>query len=481
MTRQRAAWIAAAALALTAVLAALWGFQQRDQASRAANQLEAGYQRAFFALVEHVENLETLLAKALASGSPMHQAVILTRVQTEAQAAQEALAALPVGLELQRSHQFLAQAGDYAYVLAEGLAAGQAPGDEAWTTLAELKSQAAGLMEDLARIRRRALEDGFRWTEAAAGDGTASAQTASSVPGSLQELDRELQEVPALIYDGPFSEQNLRPQPRSDLGPPVDADEAARRAAGVLSGPGGGRWRATVENDLVPGPVPAYAVTLEPQDDGPAPTAGLRRVLAYVSRAGGRVLWFLAETGQEGPGEPAGTGGAGDQGRPGAPGEAAGADPGRLRDRAADFLSQRGFDGFVETGWVWESGRVTFSLVPERGGIRFYPELVKVTLDGEGRVLGYDASAYWLNRDPGRRLPEPALSGDDARGLAGPLLQVQGVRRAVIPLPSGRHVLAWEVLGTLGEDRFLLYYNAVTGREEMILRLVETDRARITF
>src|SRR5690606_9903126 len=163
--RQRTAWVTAAALlALVALRAATWGLHQQRAARRAWNRLEAGYQRSFFALVEHVENLETLLAKTLASGSPMHQAVILTRGQAEAQAAQEALAGLPIGLELQRSHQLLAQTGDYAYVLAEHLAAGQAPAETAWTTLAELKSQAAELMADLARIRSESLDGRFRWT-----------------------------------------------------------------------------------------------------------------------------------------------------------------------------------------------------------------------------------------------------------------------------------------------------------------------------
>lgn len=484
--RGRIAWVAAAALALTAVLAAAWALRQQDQARQASDQLEAGYQRSFFALVEHVENLETLLAKALASGHPMHQAVILTRVQSEAQAAQEALAGLPVGVELQRSHQFLAQAGDYAHVLAEGLAAGQAPGEEAWTTLARLKSQAADLMGDLARIRSQAMEGRFRWTDAAAAETrTALAQQRASIPDSLQELDRELQEVPSLVYDGPFSEQNLRPEPRSDLGAAVSADEAGRRAAAFLSGAGGGRWRVTVDPEPVSGPVPAYAVTLERQGAGGSPSVGANRALAHVSRDGGHVLWFLAEARQAGTVGPGGGPGGGAGGR----GEQAGSvSPGLaddpvdgLREQALTFLKERGFDGFVDTGWVRAGGRTTFSLVPERDGIRFYPELIKVTMDEDGRVWGYDAAAYWLNRDPERRLPQPAISADDARGLAGPLLEISGVRPALIPLPSGHHVLTYEVLGAIGEDRFLIYYNAVTGREEMILRLVETDRARLTF
>ncbi|HEX6988813.1 MAG TPA: PepSY1/2 domain-containing protein, partial [Bacillota bacterium] len=244
--------------------------------------------------------------------------------------------------------------------------------------------------------------------------------------------------------------------------------------AAFLDDQGRARWRATVERQLISGPVPAYAVTLEREGAGGAPGIGINRALVHVSREGGHVLWFLGEARQAGSVGPGGqAAGDTDQGA---------SDPmSRLRRRALEFLRDRGLEAFVATGWIREGERVTFSLVRESDGIRYYPELVKVTLDESERIVGYDAVAYWLNRDPQRRLPEPVLSPDDARGLAGPLLEVTGVRPAVIPLPSGRQVLTYEVLGSLGEDRFLLYYNAQTGREEMILRLVETDRARISF
>ncbi|HEY8450594.1 MAG TPA: hypothetical protein VIL95_08955, partial [Bacillota bacterium] len=103
---QRAWWAAILILTAIAAFAVGWGVGERRQRERAALQLEAGYQLAFFSFVEHVENAELLLSKALASAVPTHQALILTRVAAQAQAAQEALARLPVGVDLQRSQQF---------------------------------------------------------------------------------------------------------------------------------------------------------------------------------------------------------------------------------------------------------------------------------------------------------------------------------------------------------------------------------------
>ena len=502
--RARRLWLVAVViLSLAAVLALAWGQRERTQAQRereqarnASFQLEAGYQRAFFGLVEHVENLELLLSKAMASGSPMHQAVILTRAHAEAMAAQEALANLPVGIELQRSQQFLSQTGDFAYMVAQRLAAGQAPEGEDWKTLARLKSQTAELMRELNSIREQAMRGRFLWTEVArqspqtpggtggdappstdpgsrggsgepgpSGDAATAAagDAARPVPQSLQELDRELQEVPSLVYDGPFSEQNLRPEPRSDLGEMVRRDEALRRALAFVAGGDAGRWRAEAQGEAV-GPIPAYVFSLEPEGGRDAEGGGAAPYTVHVSQEGGRVLWFLGAQ-DEGDG----------QGR-----TAVGLD--EARDRAASFLRERGLERFTDRGWVREDGRVTFSFVRETAdGVLIYPEQIKVTVDAGGRVVGYDARAFWLNREPDRQLPRPSVRREDVRGLASPLLDVSAVRLAVIPLPSGQHVLAYEVLGELEGDRFLVYYNALSGREELILRVVETADMRLGF
>ncbi|HEY8450013.1 MAG TPA: PepSY1/2 domain-containing protein, partial [Bacillota bacterium] len=385
--------------------------------------------------------------------------------------------------------------GDFSYTVAEDLANGQAPPAEAWTTLARLKGQVAELMRDLSEIRAQAARGQFRWTEAQQGAErrlgwlgpipvenvqaeNAQAENAQMVAAppaeaeadpnlshSLAELDRELQEVPTLIYDGPFSEQNLRRQPQSDLGAAVSRDEAARRAVDFLTAGDGEarrqRWEAVFRGEAR-GPIPTYIFDVRPAGRNESAPA----VTVEVSKQGGHVITLL------------------DGRAPTA--EALSQDA--AQRRALDFLRQRGFEGFVPTGWVREGGSITFSLVRSvpRGetAIMLYPELMKVTVDGNGRVIGFDARTYWLNRDPGRKLPaslDGGLSLDDIRARVSPLLEIDRVRPAVIPLPSGQEVFVYEVLASLNGDRFLLYYSAETAREEMILRVVDTEAARLTF
>lgn len=471
VNRQHLWIIIAAAFALAAVVAAAWAMDQRRRGEQAGIQLEAAYQAAFHSLVEHVENVELLLSKSLVSATPSRQAVTLTRVHAEASAAQDALSRLPVSTELQRSQQFLAQLADFSYMLAENIAAGQAPTPKDWTTLTQLKNQTGDWLEQLNEARRMAATGRQQWTTAAmpAGTGLMSSLLPAPPTGagelhhSLAELDRQLQETPVLVYDGPFSEQNLRPKPKTSLGRRVTQKQAAEAAVDFLTAGGGGgdkrRWEVKVR-DAAEGPIPTYAFEIE--DNGSRP------VYIEVSRQGGRVISFLAyETPRAGSDIPVD----------------------EAQALAQSYLEERGFNGFVSTGWTRENGRITFSFAATRRlgdeTIILYPELVKVTVGAGGdRVTGFDARAYWLNRQPGRTFPpekERLVSPEDAASMINPLLQAEQVRPAVIPLPGGGEAFVYEVLARIQEDRFLLYYNVTTGREEMILRVVESPDHRLTF
>lgn len=475
-------WVATTlAIGILAASAAAWGFNERRSREHAGLELEAQYQAAFHSMLEHIENVELLLSKSLVSATPARQALTLTRVHAEANAAQEALSRLPVSLDLQRSQQFLAQLGDFSYVMAERIAAGQAPKPDDWTTLARLKSQTGAWMVELNELRRQAMNGRFEWSRPRRQQASVAAAIFPAPPDDgedvvhhLAELDRELQETPSLIYDGPFSEQNLRPRPKTALGRTVTQQQAARAAVDFVTRgqpAASRRWRA-VPRDSSEGPIPTFAFEIRPDDSGEAGTGGPNReqkpIYIEVSRQGGRVIWFLVyET----------------------PSASNDVSIEEAQNTAQNYLRRRGFHDFVPTGWVRQAGQVTFSFARTEktryGTVVIYPELIKITVSANGQdVTGFDARAYWLNRQPDRSFPAPSeqvLTRSDVEHLVNPLLKVVEVRPAVIPLPSGSEAFVYEVLASLAEDRFLLYYNVTTGREEMILRLVETENSRLTY
>jgi len=72
-----------------------------------------------------------------------------------------------------------------------------------------------------------------------------------------------------------------------------------------------------------------------------------------------------------------------------------------------------------------------------------------------------------------RKLPAAVLKEEEAREKVRGDLEVERVRKALIPMDTGRELLTYEVKASLGGDAFLIYINANTGQEEIIKKVIE--------
>ena len=92
-----------------------------------------------------------------------------------------------------------------------------------------------------------------------------------------------------------------------------------------------------------------------------------------------------------------------------------------------------------------------------------------------GELLRFDAQAY-LTSHAQRSLPEPSVSAEDARALAGGGLTVVGERLAVIPTSGAEEIFCRELICETEDGRhYLFYVNAETGVQEKILILLEDE------
>ncbi len=92
-----------------------------------------------------------------------------------------------------------------------------------------------------------------------------------------------------------------------------------------------------------------------------------------------------------------------------------------------------------------------------------------------GEMLRFDAEAY-LTSHAERDLPEPAVSEEDARAMAGEGLTVQSEKLAVIPTSGAEEIYCRELICETEDGRhYLLYVNAMTGAQEKILILLEDE------
>ncbi|MEW6547733.1 MAG: PepSY1/2 domain-containing protein [Bacillota bacterium] len=467
-------WSLIALLAVAVGLGIPWVAKQHLALTRAQAALRASRQMAYSGFLTQVENLEVLLAKALASSARDRQIMLLSRIAAEADGAGLNLAQLPsAGHDLGVAQKFLKQVSGYCQILAQQLVRGQPLSPDQRNILADLHNLAGQVAQAMHSAGRPTTSSpGAAHAQAAEQGTTEGAPSPEVIRSWLQAAARQLESFPGLVYDGPFSEhlEQLKPTPLP--GAPVNATQAATLARAFL---GLGPEVRLAGVSAVTGPVPAYSVRFRPAGTN-------REIVVDVSQAGGHILWML------------------DQRTVGTPT----IDRARALHVATDFLRTRGFPPAVVTGWLREGDQLTFSFAPllrpdgslpdwpadtgapaPAGTIVMYRQTIKVRVGLDtGRISGLDAVAYWQQSGV-RKLPQPRFAPDEAAALVNPGMKVQRVSLALIPIGADREVLTYEVQASMGGqdgapgDVFLIYYNVESGREEAIFQLQENETVRL--
>lgn len=465
----RAARIAVAAamavLAAALVGACLWGAGQSARADALEEGMRAVYRQAFLQLSDNVHDMQTSLKKLMVVSSPRQHVLLLDDVWRLSGAAAENLACLPVPHpDTEAFNRFVVQTGDYARALATRLLAGEILREDDRGQLAALYEAS---VQTCAQLERRlqdgdyplaALDaDGF-YAPSAGVDGAAgpdaspgadeAANGAADAGGAsgADEAEDSLTNYPTLIYDGPFSDSTEKAEPRGL--PAGEADAAAALGAAVSYV--GGTLQVTGETA---GRIPCYEIAGTDADG--------RSVELAVTKQGAQVLWMMA---------------ASEGGAAGVPDEAEGA---RMRDAARAYLDARGYDGMEATYAQFYAGVAVYNFASVQGGVILYPDLVKVYVERQsGKIVGVDAYNYLFSHAV-RELPIPVLTEQEARERVSDALAIVSARLALIPKTAVVETLCYEFKGTYGDAEFIVYINAVTGEEEEIFEILNSDEGQL--
>ena len=351
---------------------------------------------AFSELCAAADGLSAALEKSQFAVSPAITASLCAEVYSRAQTASAALSSLSIPLmELENTASFFAKTGDYALWLLR-------------------ESSGGNDMTEEARENLRALGDSFLG------------------------MEQEFPEMPALVYDGPFSASVAEREPRMIKDArDVTQDAAALVAAGFL----GLRSNLVSAAGESGGKIPVYRFT------GGDYTVS-------VSRKGGYVVRALS---QRAPARSAITADA-------------------ALEKAAEFLAAHGYRGMKESYHILKDHVLTVTYCAEQDGVMCYPDMVKLAIAMDtGEMLRFDAEAY-LTSHAARELPEPAVSEEDARAMAHEGLTVKSEKLAVIPTSGAEEIYCRELICETEDGRhYLLYVNAMTGAQEKILILLEDE------
>lgn len=442
-------WRRATFIIGTFLLAALiWGGWQFARRTEAETLHVAQQQRALFELIVQVEQAQVMLAKSNVATSAGQQVIHLTDVWRQAFGAQSNLNQLPLQANtLMRTSQLLTQTGDYAYMLARRAARGDELTAEERALMRDLQQQLGIVAEQLHSVVAAAAADGaVTWREMRSLTNKRLADSPNSFRDGFDSIDVQLVEFPTLIYDGPFSDHILQQTPKGLTGTAVDKQEAgdiALRFAPVDADSATVNVRGEVE-----GRVPAWQTRV-------VRNKGVIDI--DVSRQGGHVIWML-DSRAVGPRQ---------------------IHASEAVDRALEFLEERGRPDMVPTWMTVTEDRVVIPFAYVEDDVVIYPDLIKVTVAlDDGSVIGYEALGFLMSHHE-RDLPKPLLTEAEARQIVHDDLTVEDGRLALIPLDTLAEVLTWEFSAHADDDPYIVYVNALTGEEEQILKLLDTNEGTL--
>ena len=411
---------------------------------------ENSYNRAFYELVDYVENVETYLAKSLISSTPEHGAETLTNVWREANLAQAYLSQLPIeSQELENTEKFLNQVSDYSYSLSRKNIYNESLTEEDFKNLKSLHSYSVELENTLSQLSDDINSGRIKWNELTKKGTVAFAQqvSTSSLDG-FSNMEENFHEYSGLIYDGAFSEHLTSGNPKGLTGDDIDEETAKQKAIDFI-----GKDNVKEIQNLgysENATIPEYNFSIKTNSED--------SVNISISKKGGHVVYMNSNRNVNT--------------------EVISQDEANAKGK--EFLNNHGFTDMKETYYLKQDGVVTINYAYTEGEVVVYSDLikVKVALDN-GEVLGIEATGY-LNNHTQRDVSKVKISKEEAKKTLNKDLQIDAEGLAIIPTEYKTEILCYEFKGKVESQEFLVYINAENGREEDILIIINTPNGTLS-
>lgn len=399
------------------------------RAAEAERRVDYMYETALCESLDSVRETENDIAKMLVSVDRKANIGLAADIRMNAGSAAARVATLPVdvysysGLE-----KFLNQVSDFM--------SGYIRAAESGADTEKYSEQFAALHETVSSVRRK-LEEA---ADKLGGDYSLAADINESGSFDIGEGEFNV-EYPSVIYDGPFSDSRDTSWKALEGKAEVSEEEAASVLAERL-GMSDVRITGKMSGD-------AELYYAEGKREGVDATA-------TVTVRGGEIVTFTAH-GSEKRG--------GDIGQE------------KAQSLALGYAEAAGCDDSLVPVWYNTcDGDMLVTLAPEKGGILYYPDLVKVKLRADGSLAGIEAESYRANHRE-RELPAARMDKDAIRGCVSPRLSVEHIRLALIPDGSSER-LCYEISSEYDGLDYFVYIDAVSGAQADILRVIDTYQGK---
>ena len=436
------------------ILSLILGYNlyERNKAYRVAT--ENNYNRAFYELVDYMQNVKTYLAKALITTDDKHGAETLTHVWREADLAQTYLGMLPLeSQELENTEKFLHQVSEYSYTLSRKNINNVDLGEEDLNNLNNLYSYSVELSNVLNQLSEDITSRRVTWDDLKKDGNALFAKQVSNVSqDSFGALEENFHEYAGLIYDGAFSEHLTSKEKKGLTGVEID-EQAAREKVEQFIGKDRikeiNAYEVSENTDIE-----AFAFSIKTNEN--------QNIYISISKIGGWIIYMNSDRNVET--------------------EIISAE--EAKTKAKEYLDLKGFTNMKSTYYINEGGVSTINFAYEQNyndqNVIIYPDLIKikVALDN-GEIIGIETTGY-LNNHYLRTLVKSQITMEEAKSKLNKDAEITNQRIAIIPTEWNTEILCYEFQGKIDEIQFLSYINVQTGEEEDTLIITDTENGTLT-
>ncbi|MUK87252.1 germination protein YpeB [Ornithinibacillus sp. L9] len=433
-------WILIAVLTIGVAGTAVWGYQEHQEKNAILIQAENTYQRSFHDLSYHVDLLHDKIGTALAMNSDTRlspQFVEIWRLTSEALSD---VGQLPLTLmPFNKTEEFLSNIGDFTYRTAVRDLENEPLSDEEAETLQQLYEQSADIKDELRKVQHEVIENNLRWMDVELALATQDEQADNTIIDGFETVEKKIEG---------FSESNMNTaligtssnehKFQNLTGDQVSQDEAVNISKELFNVKNENNITITESGEGAD--IPLYSVSYRDGD---------KNAYMDMSQQGGHPLSLLVD-------------------RPISEKQLSLNDGQQI---AEQYVKDHDFDNMEIFETTEYNNTGLYSFLYSQNGVRVYSDAieVKVGLDN-GDILGVTARNYFMNHKD-REIPEPGISEEEARDMVNPNVEIQEEFLAVIDNDIGEEVLVYEFLGTLGNDTYRIFINAMDGTEEKVERM----------
>ena len=436
-------WILLSVILL--IVIAILGYNLYEQKNKYATITENDYNKAFYELVDYVQNVKTYLAKTMVSKTAEHGAEMLTHVWRESNLAQSYLGMLPIeSQELENTEKFLNQISEFSYSLSRKTIEGNELSDDDMSKIKELYNYSNDLSNTLNEMSDELNNGILKWADLM--KNTESSEIAE-VSG-FDVVEDNFHEFTGLIYDGAFSEHITSSEKKGLTGEDIDEETAKQKAEEFI---GKDKIKKTKSNGYVEnGDIPVYRFEITTNEE--------QNIGISISKKGGHVVFlnYNRNVTEEK------------------------ISPEEAVQKGKEYLNNKGFPNMQETYYLKENGFITVNYAYKQNNVVIYPDLIKVKIAlDNGEIIGLESTGY-LNNHYERNISKNLISIEDAKKQLTNNIEIKSEGLAIIPTEWNTEILCYEFKGKVEDIDFIAYINAETGEEEDILIITNTPNGTLT-